>query len=245
MPRCGSFTWSIAIAKSWRSPNVPCWGFAPPDEDAQLSCQSRNASRVTESPLPRRRQERLRRRRDSPEGSHPGRPGVYRRSALSSFRALRSREPRSLSLSPCAVRASSDSNGDAFSLDGLDDRLRAERPLLQSAARGHEGRNHAVLVESDFPGDFVDPAAEGRGQLGDDEIDVEVRFGRGLATYPRAEHSKILDLHTLREALPELPGDLAVLRGQSRLDRHDPHCTGSPFPGPPGPAQGSTLDLLR
>src|SRR3954470_24008463 len=109
-----------------------------------------------------------------------------------------------------AVARGSDSNGDAFSLDGLDDRLRAERALLQFAASGHEGRNHSIFFESDFPGDFVDPAAEGRSQLGDDEVDVEVRFGRGLAADPRAEHSKILDLHTLREAPPQLLGNLTV-----------------------------------
>src|SRR5436305_14891414 len=116
-----------------------------------------------------------------------------------------------------AVARGSDSNGDAFSLDGLDDRLRAERTLLQPAASGHKGRNHSILVESDFPGDFVDPAAEGRSELGDDEEDVEVRFRRGLASDPRAEHSEILDLHTLREALPQLPDNLTVRSVHSGL----------------------------
>lgn len=39
-----------------------------------------------------------------------------------------------------------DSKGNAFSLDGLDDRLRAERALLQPAASGHGGR--AAILSS-------------------------------------------------------------------------------------------------
>jgi hypothetical protein len=37
-----------------------------------------------------------------------------------------------------AVARGSDSNEDAFSLDGPDDRLRTERALLQTAASGHK-----------------------------------------------------------------------------------------------------------
>src|SRR3954464_13102064 len=108
--------WSIAITKSWRSPSVPCWVSAPPDEDpagAWTSLCGGGPDFPRAKPLSPRHHPR--------SDFNPG----GREALVVSTRSWQG----------------SDSNGNAFSLDGLDDRLRAERALLELAASGHEGRN--------------------------------------------------------------------------------------------------------